>query len=216
MPYVISDTDFVFPYEIPLLKDMNAKASAEVNALIDEKCRLLLRRVLGIQNFIEFSGYLVDGLLPDPPTLVPQKWVDFVEGVENYELESTLYSYAGLKRILVKYVYYYWLEMSVSYLSGVGAVNAEAKNANKHNPTQELTKTWLAFMQDYQGSYRYGTPVGNVYHVGVPQIDGYYVGYPFLDTEASLVQYLSQFPTEYPDCELSPLNYEGITNQLGI
>lgn len=213
MPYVITVTDFKFPYEIPLTKDMNAKASEQVNAIIDSRCRSLLRRVLGIAGFNELDAALsLDFVLPDD---APEKWLNLVNGHE-YDIDGKAYVWDGIKELLVKYVYYYWNVQTVSYLSGVGQVKAEAKNAPGVNPTQELVETWLSFVNDYQGHSLMSEPVGLVYHVGIPQCSGYYVNYPGDNTNASLVQFLSQFPDIYTDCNLSPIFYEGITNQLGF
>ncbi len=217
MSYVITDTDFIFPYEIPLTQDMNSKAANQLSAIIDERCRLLLRQVLGNANFVAFDAVLdpTTHLLPDPPTGVAQKWVDLING-SDYVLDDIAYHWIGLKPLLVKYVYYGWLYQTVSYLGGVGLVKADAKNAAGVNPLQELTQTWLYFLNDYQGSARFGVPVGNVYHIGIPQYDGYYVDTIQNKSEASLVQYISQFPDLYPDTTLYPMTQEGITNQLSL
>lgn len=216
MAYVINGEDFKREFSIPNTDEMNSKTLVELNSFIGEVPRLLLRRALGAVNVADFESYLVDGLFPDDTTGIPQKWINLVNGV-TYTVDDVDYVWDGLLpsfgfSILVKATYHNWLTKNITYLSGVGEVQAEAKNAKSANSTQRLVELWNEFVGNYQGSLCH-TAISNVYHIGIPQINGYYYGYGNNTDGVSLIQFLSQNTDVYEDCPL--WRYE-IENQLGL
>jgi len=225
MPYLIDDTFFIGSIEVSNLDEANSKSLTALNRIIDEKCRLLLLSALSLVNFQEMDSFLVNGKLPDVPESpevdpVPLKWRNLITGC-NYTVDGVTKRWKGLYftegtykgSVLANYCFTFYLEENVSYQSGVGEVKAEAKNARGVNSTQKYTTVWNEFLEMYQGSDCYRM-VGNIYHVGIPQYDGYYLGYfGNNNNDVSLLQFLSENATDYPDCELCVYD---VKNQLGL
>lgn len=153
MAYIITNSDFKLEYEVKLSQDMNSRATVELDGYIDKYAKELVCHLLGVVNYNDLNGYLVDGVLPSPPASVvdpvPLKWRNLVEGCE-YEKNGIKYIWRGLSNVLVPYVYYHYIDAKKSYLSGVGEAKAKAKNANSLNPTQSLVTTWNSFVNAYQ------------------------------------------------------------------
>lgn len=222
--YIINDTYFQSPKrEVPNLNEPDSKTFAELQLLIDEKCRLLLLDFLTVEQFQDLDSYLVDGMFPevyqpDPllPNYVPQKWIDLVTGctyqVNNVDLawKGLAYSLGTSKHsLLADYVYYFWLESQVSYMTGVGDAKGNPKGAILVNPTQRIVTVWNDFLKQYQanrqGDWR------NLYCFEHP----YYWGdYGFINTnEVSLIQFLSYNEEQYPN---DNRKFFEIKNQLGL
>jgi len=133
--YIIDDTYFnATKRNIPNLDEADSKSFAELELLIDEKCRLLLLSFLTAEQFQELDSYLVDGIFPEPPIGIPQKWIDLVNGTTYYKNDVELIwtgliykkgTYKG--SLLADYVYYYWLTENVSYMTGVGDAKSNPK-----------------------------------------------------------------------------------------
>lgn len=218
--YIIDDTYFKSPKrEIPNLNESDSKSFAELELLIDEKCRLLLLDFLTIEQVWDLETYLVDGLLPegaqpDPllPDYVPAMWIDLIKGVD-YQVNDVYLKWNGLAyskgtykgSLLADYVYSFWLESQVSYMTGVGDAKANPKGANLVNPIQKWVKSWNDFVLAYQGNR-----------------DGYcdWSGYlfyryrtDFKSNEVSLIQFLSDNNETYPNDNRKFFEAE---NQLGL
>lgn len=162
MAYLIDSTSFKGELEIPNLDEANSKSLTELNRLIDEKCRLLMIDVLGSENYEDLGGLLVAGLLPDS---APDKWKLLVNG-GVYTTDDVQHTWFGIKSMLAWYVYAQYVRDNVSYLSGVGEVRAEAKNAANVNSTQRYVYAWNKFVELYQGnvcSLNWQYP--HIYHV---------------------------------------------------
>jgi len=225
MAYLIDDTFFIGKIEVSNLDEANSKSLTALNRIIDEKCRLLLLSALGLVNFQAMDSLLVNGKLPAVPESpdvdpVPPKWRNLITGC-NYTVNDVTKRWKGLYfiegtykgSVLANYCFPFYLEENVSYQSGVGEVKAEAKNARGVNSTQKYTTVWNEFLNMYQGS-DCSRRVGNVYHIGIPQYEGYYVGYfGNNNNDVSLLQFLSENASDYPDCELYVYD---VKNQLGI
>lgn len=227
--YIINDTYFNSPKrEIPNLDEADSKSFAELERIIDEKCRLLLLDFLTADQFQELDSYLEDGIFPenaqpDPllPDYVPRKWIDLVNGVlytvnnVNLKWKGLIYSLGTYKgSLLADYVYYFWLESQASYMTGVGDAKANPKGANLVNPTQRYVNTWNDFVKGYQDvlpSYR-GSLYGNYYPV-YPYNGGtgYYQHYN--GQEVSLIQFLSDKNEDYPN---DNRKFFEVRNQLGL
>lgn len=212
--YIINDTYFQTPKrEIPNLDEADSKSYAELERLIDEKCRLFLLDFLTIVEVAEFESYLVDGMFPTVTTGIPQKWINLVNGV-TYIVNGISLKWSGLitlkgtykGSILADYVYYHWLVDNVSYMTGVGDSKGQPKGANLVDPTQRIVNVWNEFVKGYQsdciGNYYYGIiDYGFVYNV---------YGYT---GESSLMQFLNDKPLDYIS---KSKNYFEPKNQLGL
>lgn len=225
--YIIDDTYFQAPKrEIPNLDEADSRAFAELERIIDEKCRLLLLDFLTVDQFQELDSYLVDGIFPedaqpDPllPDYVPQKWIDLVNGVTYMVNDISLiwngliYSKGTYKgSLLADYVYSFWLESQVSYMTGVGDAKGNPKGAILVNPTQRYVNIWNEFVKGYQsdvcgncyfGMINYGF-VWNLYEPYYNVIQ---------NNEVSLMQFLSDHETDYPNTNRK---YFSVKNQLGL
>lgn len=225
--YIIDDTYFQSPKrEVSNLNEADSKSFAELQYLIDEKCRLLLLDFLTIEQVQDLETYLVDGLLPDEaqpdpllPDYVPQKWIDLVKGttyqVNDVELiwNGLIYSLGTSKQsLLADYVYSFWLESQVSYMTGVGDAKGNPKGATLVNPTQRYVNTWNDFVKQYQsdmcGRFHYGwLDYGFVWNVSEPYYN------VFKSNEVSLMQFLSDNNEAYPN---DNRKFFEVKNQLGL
>lgn len=211
--YLIDDTYFVRELAIPTIEDMNSVASTELELFIDERCRFILREeILNPELFSDLDSNIDNGVLDVD---APQKWKDLVNGV-TYTEDGIDYTWRGLLfaegsfkgSLLAYYTYCFWYEAQVSYVSGVGDVQAKAKNANNVNPNQRLVNTWNTFVSMYQGNCEY--PYGRFYyHDGVPVSDWF----GSADRNVSLLQFLKHRESDYPDARMKRYEFK---NQLGL
>jgi len=216
--YIIDDTYFQAPKrEVANLEEADSKAFAQLELLIDEKCRLLLLSFLSTEQAQELDGYLVDGMFPiDPldPVIVPQKWIDLVNG-KTYEKNGVDLIWTGLiwtkgnykGSLLADYVYYYWLTGNVSYMTGVGDAKGNPKGANLVNPTQRVVNTWNDFVKAYQSNRTGVLHCDNWF----PNYDCYYSS--IHSQEVSLMQFLSDHDEVYPNPNRQ---FFEVKNQLGL
>jgi hypothetical protein len=219
--YLIDETFFIGKYAIAGLEDTDATASTELEYLIDEKGRLLLQKAFG-NNVLydDFNTYIeADGTL-DP--LAPQKWKDLVDGV-TYTKDDVEYRWRGLTftegtwkgSLMTQFVYCSWIEQNVSYLSGVGEVQAAAKNAPAVNSTQRYVTVWNGFVKMYQGGVYNG-------RFGWHDFGNWQYGYhwsqynywnPCDDGTVSLLKFLYDNPEAYPDVKAKVYD---VKNQIGL
>jgi hypothetical protein len=153
--YIINDSYFQSNSRaIPNLDEADSKNFANLELLIDENCRLLLRMFLTKAEITELESYLIDGIFPVVTTGIPQKWIDLVNGKGNWK--GLVYSLGTAKQsLLADYVYYFFLVDEVSYMAGVGDVKALTKGAMGVNPTQRIVRIWNEFVREYQGANDY-------------------------------------------------------------
>ena len=224
--YIINDTYFNSPKrEVANLNEPDSKSFAELESLIDEKCRLLLLDFLTIEQVQDLETYLVNGLLPEnaqstnplDPGYVPAMWIELIKGV-NYEVNDVGLKWNGLAyslgtykgSLLADYVYSFWLESQVSYITGVGDAKGNPKGANLVNPTQRYVNTWNDFVKAYQGRY---CEYVSIY----PYWQGSYYGlFPYnyrQGQEVSLIQFLIDKSEIYPN---DNRKFFEIKNQLGL
>jgi len=214
--YIINDTYFQAPKrEIPNLDEADSKSFAELELLIDEKCRLLLLGFLTSEQVTELESYLVSGILPEPPTGIPQKWIDLVNG-KNYTANDVELRWTGLiwtkgtykGSLLADFVYYYFLESQASYMTGVGDAKGNPKGATMVNPTQRLVTIWNEFVKAYQSNLN---GFCNFHTFGFIN----YECFPHIRSgaEVSLIQFLSDNDTDYPNPNRT---FYEVKNQLGL
>jgi hypothetical protein len=220
--YIIDDTYFKSPKrEVPNLDEADSKSFAELELLIDEKCRLLLLSFLTSEQVSEFESYLADGIFPEDKTDIPQKWIDLVNGViytkNDIELRwnGLIYEKGTYKgSLLADYVYYYWLTENASYMTGVGESKGNPKGATSVNPTQKMTNTWNSFVEQYQVNL-----YGNSRHYGCGFFSPFEFNaatYPFhfpTNKEVSLLQFLHDHDSDYPNLYREVFE---VKNQMGL
>lgn len=225
--YIINDTYFQAPKrEISNLDEADSKSFVELERIIDEKCRLLLLDFLTVEQFQEFDSYLVDGMFPEDaqpnpllPDYVPQKWIDLVNGV-TYTVNDINLKWKGLTyslgtyngSLLADYVYSFWLESQVSYMTGVGDAKGQPKGAILVNPTQRIVTTWNDFVKQYQSDvcgrfYNLSWDYSFVYGLYYPY------NYAYQNNEVSLMQFLSDKNEDYPN---DNRKFFEVKNQLGL
>lgn len=222
--YIIDDTYFKAPKrEIANLNEADSKTFVELESLIDEKCRLLLLDFLTVEQAQELDSYLVNGMFPevyqpDPllPDYVPQKWIDLVKG-STYQSNDVELIWNGLAyskgtykgSLLADYVYSFWLESQVSYMTGVGDAKANPKGANLVNPTQRYVNTWNDFVKAYQVH-----TCGFFNNYGWYERDWYWIDMNYRNTnEVSLIQFLTDNEEVYQN---NNRKFFEIKNQLGL
>lgn len=216
--YIINDTYFQAPKrEIPNLDEADSKSFAELELLIDEKCRLLLLDFLTSEQVTELESYLVNGILPTPPMGVPQKWIDLVNG-KSYTKNGVELRWTGLiytkgtykGSLLADYVYSFWLESQVSYMTGVGDAKGQPKGAVLVNPTQRYVHTWNEFVKAYQGNT---SGFCNFDYYGYWNYEYWYWYMKGNTNEVSLIQFLSDNEEVYPN---DNRKFFEVKNQLGF
>ena len=111
--------------------------------------------------------------------------------------------------ILAKYVFYNWYKESVSTLTGIGEVNLQGANSTTVEPNQRLVAVWNDFLREYQYK-NIGNKV-NVYSVGGIPVYDWYNGND--NNFVSLLQFLTDKSTDYPDATMKMYDY---LNQFGI
>jgi hypothetical protein len=211
--YIIDETYFTRELSIPNVNEVQTEAYDTLNYFVDEYVRQLLRDALGIESFNELDTYVIDGAFDS--TSAPQYIIDLVEGKE-YEKSGITYKWSGLintqgvfkKSLLANYVYYNWLLNSFTTQSGVGEVTLNPQNANLVNPTQRLVSAWNKFLEMYQNQC---LKYPHVYYKGYTQVIDW-LGFS-TNTEVSLIQYLQDNKTDFPNATLRVYEYQ---NQLGI
>lgn len=212
--YIINDTYFQAPKrEIPNLDEADSKAFAELEKLVDYYGRLFMSYILTPDELTEFNTFLVNGIFPSITMGIPQKWIDLVNGV-TYESNDVdlvwnglIYSKGTYKgSVIADYVYSYWLESQVSYMTGVGDAKGQPKGAILVNPTQRYVNAWNEFVEQYQ-SNRIGVLHWNNYF---PSYDCYKAG---VNGEVSLMQFLSDHSEVYLN---DNRRFFQVKNQLGL
>ena len=225
--YLIDKTYFVKELTIPNLNEMNSPVLTDINRYIDTDVRLVLTNALGYQLFSEFDAQMVQG--PTGGTLsitADTRWQNLVYGVQytgdtgTVKWKGLLYTEGILPQSpLTSYVYVDWLSNNQTLLTGTGEKVVVAQNAINTSSTQRQTVIWNKFVEQYQGlcSNRHD------YYNGRYNYD-YYINsygirvkdYRFSKTfngNVSLLQFLVDHPTDYPDANL--FQYQ-IKNQLGL
>lgn len=215
--YIANETYFQAPKrEIPNLDEADSKAFAELERMSDYYGRLLMSYILTPAELTEFNSFLVNGIFPSDTTGIPQKWIDLVNGKAYTKNDVSLvwngliYSKGTYKgSVIADYVYHYWLETQVSYMTGVGDAKGQPKGAILVNPTQRIITVWNEFVKQYQGVclasgfdwFSYGT-----YYELFPQ-------YYYKDSEVSLIQFLNDNQEVYTS---ENRQFFEVKNQLGL
>jgi hypothetical protein len=70
-----------------------------------------------------------------------ERWDNLVNGTV-YEIDGIKHFYPGLKQIIKKYVYYWWLRQEATQSTGVGESINKTENAVRTNPAQKQVTAW--------------------------------------------------------------------------
>lgn len=220
--YIISATDFKFPFEVPNTNEAISNSGSQLNMLIDSKVRLCLQMALGHTEFKSLDADIVNGELK---TDAAQRWKDFVNGKE-YQVNGKGYKWIGLNAdygankvsLLVNFVYYYWLESTATRLNGTSQGTGKAKNVTPTNYIPNAVEAWNAFVAMYQGDYfmKQPRPLFDYWFTRLPYFysDWYHGSCIKNDTGyVSMLRYLHDNRDVYPDASLE---VTGLINSLGF
>lgn len=120
MATIASPIDFTGEVNIPNSDDAYTGVQATVQSLIDEYEPQLLTELLGEELYTEFKA----GLLIDP---IPEKWVTLRDKV---------------KPMILKYVYFYYLEANIVQTTGIGAQATTSEAGNRASAWGKQVKEW--------------------------------------------------------------------------
>lgn len=141
---IVKNTDFTKGrFKIPNATDIAPDSDlignkSELGEFIEEFEEEALILTLGYTLYAEFktqldpsnSNGLIDG--------ADQKWDDLLNGKENY---------FGLKKLLVPYIYFQFLENDESQYSGTGVIKESTKGARSYSERGKAVKAWRSFYQ---------------------------------------------------------------------
>lgn len=198
--YLISTQEFNRAFLISNVNEQNTGINEQVNAYINSCVPKLLTNALGTSLFNNLNSQITNGELNND---ADQKWKDLVGGV-TYTKDGKDYIWKGLvyqnglfkESLLTPYVWCEWYRDNITTMAGVGQVQLQAKNADVVNPLPLLVKNWNTFLEMYQGGFCNSSPKEG-YVNGVYFVD-YYNGNN-TNNEVTLIQFLKDNPTNYPD-----------------
>lgn len=121
-------------------------AISDLSAYINDKEAELLLSFLGYEQYTELlSQFNTDGTWITDPI---QKWVDLVDGKENWKgLRYTVGS--SKKSLIANYVYFYFLGDDATHYSIAGTQRPEYANSVAMIPNDRQSKIWLEFLRMY-------------------------------------------------------------------
>jgi len=212
--YLINEANFTREISVPNLSSSQSGNAERLALYGDEKPRLLLQMSLGNVLFSQLNSQVTSGILS--PT-ADQKWKDLVNGKEydgkvwrglNYQEGSFKIS------LLAYYTFWNWLNDNTTTMGSGGEVQVQSKNANNVNPTSTLVQIWNSFIEMYQGlPYNYCYPSVSFYN-GATFVDYFNGG--INSNYVSLLQFLRDNPTNYPNPQLFTFVNESNSNLLGL
>ena len=214
MAYIIDASYFQREYYIPNVDELNSSALDDISLFIDDKVRLCLQNALGYTLWADLDSNITNGKLN---VGAPAKWQNLVNGT-TYVKDGKTFAWNGLiyqsgafkSSLLTPYVFYHWLEYNQSKVTGIGEVVVNSKNAINVNSNQRLTSAWNSFVKQYQdGIYEFA--YDRYYRMGIKVVDWY--GNNTNNQFVSLIQFLNDNETDYPDASLIKYKYK---NELGI
>lgn len=211
--YLIDASYFQKEISIPNVNETYSESSDNLDYFIDEKVRLLLQKdILGLSLFSELDSHIENGVLEQD---APQKWIDFVNGVEYIDSNGNSKKWNGLlfelgsvnKSLLAYYVFNFWLQYNDTVVTGAGEQAISVTNSNRINSNRRIVDSWDAFLHMYQGNYE-NNGVFKGYVSGVWFEDYYHNSNN--NNYVSCVGFLQDKKEDYPDavCKLfRPMNY---------
>lgn len=174
----------------------------ELDQFIDEFEKECLILTLGYTLYAELVTNLDASEANGVKQGADQKWVDLVVGKDNY---------MGLKKVLVPYIYFMFLENDESSHSGVGVVKESGKQVRAYPERSKAVKAWREFYKHTIGNTV--TPRAWIQE----SIFGNLTAYDWYGTSETgikpLYTYLKDNAADFPDAvstEFDNLNFYGI------
>lgn len=211
--YLINASYFQKEISIPNVNEDLSETSETLDLMIDEKVRLLLQQdILGLNLFEELDSHVEDGVLKSD---APQKWKDFVNGVEytdsngkNRKWNGLIFNLGSVKKsLLAYYVFNFWLQYNDTVVTGAGEQAIAVANAQRINSNRRIVDSWNTFVYMYQGKYEdVGIFKG---YVGSVWFEDYYRSQEN-NRYVSCVGFLQDHKEDYPEsvCKLfRTMNY---------
>lgn len=206
--YLINEANFTRELSIPNLTSSQSGNSVELAYYGDEKPRLLLQMCLGNVLFSQLDGQVTSGVLN---VNADQKWKNLVNGCtyDGKVWRGLNYTEGSFKVSLLAYfTFWNWLNDSNS-----NNYQTQVKNADNINPTSTMVNIWNRFLEMYQGLNLKVCPVTH-YLNGVTFVDYFQGGTN--SNYVSLLQFLQDNPTDYPDAQLYTFENLSNSNSLGL
>ena len=123
-------TDFnLIPYNIP-----DAETDGTLQDFIDAEEERRLKQVLGRP--------LYEALIAGNPT--DAKWDRLINGTD-YTLTRRKYTWDGLKKVMVPYIFSRYMSVNITELSKNGAIEAKVENATRVSGTQMISEAYNYF-----------------------------------------------------------------------
>lgn len=201
MPNIINKSFFINDLYIPLsqgsISGLPANTATPTNDVSLDDCiseveKDLLIGALGLDLYNELQIALADIDNADA------RWQNLVKGLE-YSIDGKTYKWEGLnspKSLIAYAIYYYFLERSNTFLTGIGVQQPNAENATNLNPNYKMSKAWQTFLIKYQKGYLV-CPNIEVYNKGI------FIDWLGSNNEIirSLYQFLNDKIEDYPEWE---------------
>jgi hypothetical protein len=174
----------------------------ELTQFIEEFEKECLITILGYTLYSEFITQLDESTSNGLVAGADVKWDKLLNGSENY---------FGLKKLLVPYIYFMFLENDESSHTGTGVIKESGKQSRPFPERSKAVKAWREF-------YKYTVGTSSAPKAWVKQsIFGNLTMYDWYGTTDSAVKplydFLKENKVDYPDAvmtELQNLNYYGI------
>jgi len=213
--YLIDEANFTREISVPNISSSQSGNAERLALYGDEKPRLLLQMALGSVLFDDLDANVTSGVLD---VGAPQKWKDLVDGV-TYDTDKVWrglnYEQGSFKVSLLAYfTFWHWFNDNV-VLGGTGnEVQVQSKNANNVNSTSYQVQIWNKFLEMYQGTEDFGCLPKLSYVNGATFVD--YWGGIENSNYVSLLQFLRDNPTDYPNSQLFAFTGTSNSNSLGL
>ena len=206
--YLINEANFTRELSVPNLISSQSGNAVELNYYADEKPRLLLQMCLGNVLFSQLNSQITNGVLN---ANADQKWKYLVNGkvYDDKVWKGLNYQEGSFKISLLAYfTFWNWLNDSNS-----NNYQTQVKNAENINPTSTMVNIWNRFLEMYQGLNNKICPVTHFIN-GVTFVDYYQGGTN--SNYVSLLQFLKDNSTDYPDAQLYTFENLSNSNSLGL
>lgn len=182
MANIVSAQDFKGMIMLPQINAIINTGVASVNPVLDsltefiiEKEPEVLTKLLGFEMY----NAMINALnIPDPA----ERWINLRDGVA-YTVNGISYVCLGVKPIILRYVYYWWLRQEATQTTGVGEAINKTENAQRTSPAQKQTTAWNDMVKLCKSTYHYLYANLSLYpefHVQSYDVsDCYYLGYTY-------------------------------------
>ena len=146
MNTITKNSDFVGRYAIAGAEDNEPNSEGnnqQLQLFIEEFEPKCLVTTLGYSLYDELKPELLKKpFVPEAAETADEKWIDLVNGKDNYQ---------GLKILLVPYIYFYFLESDDEHHSMVGVKRETPKGATRTPATKKAVIAWRAFYKNTVG-----------------------------------------------------------------